>query len=155
LTAVLLILLLAFGPGLPSAGAAKSDEKLLSIARTTVYGALLGGLLGLASTLIVDEDHRGDAVRWGVALGTFGGFAYAIASQGGDDDFDDFSLRHPRSRLPGLDPTWSEGEGSRRLGALGYVPNVQVLDRDRLLSGIEVIHGGLEEESGGEEESGE
>jgi hypothetical protein len=149
--AAALIIVLAFGPGLSPAQAARSDEKLLSVARTTVYGALLGGLLGLASTLVVDEDHRGDAVRWGVALGTFGGFAYGIATFQDEDEFDDFSLRQQEHRLPGSSLTLAGVEGSGRFSALGYMRNVQVLDRDRLLSGIEVRNGGLEEEDGGEE----
>ena len=147
--AALLIFLLAFGTGAPTARAATSDEKLLSIAKTTIFGALLGGLLGLASTLIVDEDHRGNAVRCGVALGTFGGFAYGVATFDEDDDLDDFSFRPAGSRLREVDGNAYGAEGSRRLGALGYAQNVQVLDRDRLLSGIEVRNGGLEKENGG------
>jgi hypothetical protein len=151
--AIMLLLLLSNGSAVTSANAAASDENLLRITKTTIYGALLGGLLGLASTLIVEEDHRDDAVRWGVALGTFGGFAYGVATLKDTNDFDDFSLRRFESRLRDVDARASNIEGSARLGALGCLglEHAHVHERHHYLPGIEVSNDSLEEEDRGEE----
>lgn len=76
----------------PAASAGTSEQRLLSITKTTVYGALLGGILGLASALVVHEGYEDDAIRWGVALGAFSGFIYGAVTHEGSDDF---SLTRP------------------------------------------------------------
>lgn len=81
----------------PPADADGREDRLLSITKTTVYGALLGGILGFTSALVVRDGYEDDAVRWGIVLGAFGGFAYGITSPE-EDDWDDFSFR--RSSLP-------------------------------------------------------
>jgi len=84
-----LALLLAGAPGLPVRAAGASDEGMVSIGKNAVYGALTGLLLGGVVALVSDEDSRGDAIRWGVVIGTFGGVAYGIyeVSTGGDNAF--------------------------------------------------------------------
>jgi hypothetical protein len=84
-----------------------TEDRMLTIAKTTVYGALLGGVLGLASALVVKEEYRDDAIRWGVAGGTFGGFLYGVLSSGKSDDFS-------------LGP---EEPGAGREGARGWAPS--------------------------------
>ena len=141
------------------AAAGRSEEKLASITKTTVYGGLLGGLLGLAAALIVEEDRRDDAVRWGVALGAFGGFAFGVVSR--EEEYDDLSRSLiERSLTAGTIPG-STGLGSAFRGrpglpptslkptALGYVTSRP----------LEVLHGCLEEEDreeeAGDQEAGE
>ncbi len=100
----LAVLLIAFLLGLmsreialpPAASAGGAEHRLLSITKTTVYGAILGGILGLASALVVREGYEDDAIRWGVAVGAFSGFIYGAL---GSEDSDDFSLDpRPESR---------------------------------------------------------
>lgn len=142
---VLLVLAMLSGSTVTPARASLSDEKLQEITRTTIYGAVLGGLLGLASALVVDKDYRDDAVRWGVALGSFGGFAFGVASSG-DDDLDDFSFNLDRRR-PGRADSNGVGAGLMDGGrSSDQMRNVQKAVRSKLLSGIEVSHGALEEE---------
>jgi hypothetical protein len=101
LASALLLTLLSRELALPSVAAAGSSEKrLLSITKTTVYGALLGGILGLAGALVVREGYEDDSIRWGVAVGAFSGFAYGALSH---EDSDEFSLG------PGRD---SKGDGA-------------------------------------------
>ncbi len=63
----------------------------MTVARNTVLGGVTGLVLGGTLTLVVDEDQRDDVVRWGVVIGTFGGFGLGIwaASRGQDDLFAD------------------------------------------------------------------
>lgn len=53
------------------------ENPMISIAKSTLYGAATGVLLGLALTLVVDED-TGDILKWSFVGGTFGGFLYGI-----------------------------------------------------------------------------
>jgi hypothetical protein len=71
---------------------ARADEagNLLTVAKTTLFGGLIGLVLGGVTALVVDSDNRDDAVRWGIVIGSFGGFGYgiwAISQQSGDDFF--------------------------------------------------------------------
>lgn len=101
--AVLLVGTLIAGVAAPPVQAKTTEQKLLSITKTTIYGALLGGLLGLAGALVVKESARDDTIRWGVAVGSIAGFAYGIMNQD-DEDSGDFSLRLPaRMNRQGLD----------------------------------------------------
>lgn len=72
---------------------ARAQDDILLIGKSALYGAATGLLLGGVTALVVDSNDRGDAVRWGIVLGTFGGFAYGIykVSRGDEDMF----LRHP------------------------------------------------------------
>jgi hypothetical protein len=45
-------------------------------------GLVLGGVL----TLVVDDEDRDDVVRWGVVIGTFGGFGFGIYEATRNDD---------------------------------------------------------------------
>ncbi|MBU1700737.1 MAG: hypothetical protein KJ970_01645 [Candidatus Eisenbacteria bacterium] len=67
--------------------AARAEEPMLTITKNTLYGALTGLVLGGTLTLVVDEEKRDDVVRWGVVIGTFGGFGFGLytASRGGED----------------------------------------------------------------------
>lgn len=85
--ALVLSILLAGAPGLPvRTASAGGDEGMLSIGKNAVYGALTGLLLGGVVALVSDEDSRGDAIRWGVVIGTFGGVAYGIYELSTGDD---------------------------------------------------------------------
>ncbi len=53
------------------------ENPVVSIAKSTLYGGATGVLLGLALTLVVDED-KGDILKWSFVGGTFGGFLYGI-----------------------------------------------------------------------------
>ncbi|MFQ5674816.1 MAG: hypothetical protein ACE5G1_02880 [bacterium] len=53
------------------------ENPVISIAKSTLYGAATGVLLGLALTLVVDED-TGDILKWSFVGGTFGGFLFGI-----------------------------------------------------------------------------
>lgn len=63
---------------LSPAPAQASDNGVLQVMKSALYGGVAGLLLGGVLTLVVDSDSRDDVVRWGVVLGTFGGFAYGI-----------------------------------------------------------------------------
>ncbi len=105
LASAVLVALLSRELALPSEAAAGASEKrLLSITKTTVYGALLGGILGLAGALVVRDGYEDDSIRWGVAVGAFSGFAYGALSH---DDSDEFSL------APGRGRQGNEASGSR------------------------------------------
>ncbi len=53
------------------------ENPVVSIAKSTLYGAATGVLLGLALTLVVNED-TGDVIKWSFVGGTFGGFLIGI-----------------------------------------------------------------------------
>lgn len=110
---VLLLGLMAWQTTVPSvARAASTEKRLLSITKTTVYGALLGGVLGLASALVVREGYEDDAIRWGVAVGAFSGFIFGALSP---EESDEFSLgrRSDPGALARLDDF--RGSGSDRI----------------------------------------
>lgn len=71
------------GPAVASA----DDSTIIQISKSTVYGGLLGLLLGSAVAIVVEED-RDEPIRWGLVIGVFGGFAYGVyAASTGRDDF--------------------------------------------------------------------
>lgn len=53
------------------------ENPVVTIGKSTLYGAGTGLLLGLALTLVVDED-TGDVLKWSFVTGTFGGFLLGI-----------------------------------------------------------------------------
>jgi hypothetical protein len=53
------------------------SNPMVSVFKSTIYGAGAGTLLGLA-VAVADEDDDSDPVRWGFVAGTFFGFAYGI-----------------------------------------------------------------------------
>jgi len=53
------------------------ENPVLTIGKSTLYGAGTGVLLGLALTLVVDED-TGDVLKWSFVGGTFGGFLIGV-----------------------------------------------------------------------------
>ncbi|MFQ5750432.1 MAG: hypothetical protein ACE5HI_00425 [bacterium] len=53
------------------------ENPVVTIAKSTLYGAATGTLLGLALSLVVDED-TGDILKWSFVGGTFGGFLFGI-----------------------------------------------------------------------------
>jgi hypothetical protein len=60
-----------------------SENPVITIGKSTLYGGATGLLLGLALSLVVDED-TGDIVKWSFVGGTFGGFflgAYHVATR--------------------------------------------------------------------------
>jgi hypothetical protein len=82
----MLLLLVA---GLPRPAAA--EEPLLTVMKNTLLGAATGLILGGTLTLVVEDDSRSEVIRWGVVVGTFGGFALgtALAWRGEEDLFPD------------------------------------------------------------------
>lgn len=59
------------------------ENPVVTIGKSTLYGAGTGLLLGLALSLVVNED-TGDVVKWSFVTGTFGGFflgVYHVASR--------------------------------------------------------------------------
>jgi hypothetical protein len=56
-----------------------SENPVLEVAKSTLWGALAGLVVGGAIALIdSDNDHNGDIVRWGFVGGTFLGMGYGI-----------------------------------------------------------------------------
>ena len=53
------------------------ENPVVTIGKSTLYGAGTGLLLGLALALVVEED-TGDIMRWSFVTGTFGGFLFGI-----------------------------------------------------------------------------
>jgi hypothetical protein len=145
-----LLFLASIGTPSRPAWAGRSEDRLLTITKTTVYGALLGGLLGVASALVVKEDKRDNAIRWGITLGAFTGCIYGVVDTA-EEDSDELSLRRPEPVLPGdLDlvrgwrlggPAAASGRGPVLLTGHGECPRP-----------AEVLDGGLEEEEDGGEE---
>ncbi|MEZ4648926.1 MAG: hypothetical protein R3E97_09115 [Candidatus Eisenbacteria bacterium] len=104
-TALLVLVTFLHIPLAPVVPAAQAeDNTMIRIAKSTVYGGLLGLLLGGAVAIVVD-DNRDEPIRWGLVLGMFGGFAYGIysASTGRDDFFmrEGTGIDASRYRLPG------------------------------------------------------
>jgi len=91
-----LLLVAALLPGPPSA---RADEPIMTIAKNMLLGGATGMILGGTLTLVVDEDQRGEVVRWGVVIGTFAGFALGTAlALRGDEDL--LSAAPTPKRLP-------------------------------------------------------
>ena len=55
-----------------------SENPMVEIARSTMYGGLTGLLLGYAVALADKGGDDGDIVRWGFVGGTFFGFGYGL-----------------------------------------------------------------------------
>ncbi len=81
---VLVIGLLAcvLGRGSASAGVnverTSSENPMLEVAKSTVYGGLAGLVLGSAVALVNNGSNDGDIIKWGFAGGTFLGFGYGL-----------------------------------------------------------------------------
>jgi len=116
---VLAALLLQPAPATGPSPARAETNPILSMTKDAVYGAAMGLFLSGVLTLVVDADKREDTVRWGVVIGTFGGFAYGVYETAlrGEGEF---SLKAPgRSEPPpgaGAPPIGSEFLGRRQLG---------------------------------------
>jgi len=54
------------------------SNPMVSVFKSTLYGAGAGTLLGLAIAVADESTDNSDAVRWGFVAGTFFGFAYGI-----------------------------------------------------------------------------
>lgn len=54
-----------------------SENPVVTIGKSTFYGGATGLLLGLALTLVIEED-TGDILKWSFVGGTFGGFLLGI-----------------------------------------------------------------------------
>lgn len=78
---------------------ARAADPLLTVLRNTLLGGVTGLVLGGAVGLVTDEDHRGDVVRWGFVLGTFGGFAMGVnlAARGDEGLFEIAAGPQPRA----------------------------------------------------------
>ena len=147
----ILCLALLVGGAAPDSSAASRERKLLSTAKTTIYGALLGSLLGLATSLVVRDGYKDDAVRWGIVLGAFGGFVYGVTEQE-EDDLDLLSARPPaalplclersRSRMPGT----FFGAPSPGRGKDGYGGQQEEGGCEEALAGGRLGEGGQERE---------
>ncbi|HTO91690.1 MAG TPA: hypothetical protein VMJ70_11225 [Candidatus Sulfotelmatobacter sp.] len=56
-----------------------SENGMVEIARSTIYGALAGLVVGGAIELAAKDDS-GEPLRWGIVIGTFAGLGYGIYS---------------------------------------------------------------------------
>jgi len=54
-----------------------AENPMVTIGKSTLYGAGTGLLIGLALTLVVDGE-TGDIMKWSFIGGTFGGFAMGL-----------------------------------------------------------------------------
>ncbi len=54
-----------------------SENPMVEVFRSTIYGGLAGLVVGSAIAL-VDESHSGNAVKWGFVGGTFLGLGYGL-----------------------------------------------------------------------------
>jgi hypothetical protein len=68
---------------------AGASEPILTVLKNTLLGSATGLILSGAATLVVHDEDRADVVRWGVVVGTFGGFALGVvrAIRGDEDVF--------------------------------------------------------------------
>lgn len=56
-----------------------AENPMVEVYRSTLYGGLVGLLLGGAVALATeDDDQDGDVIRWSIVAGTFFGFAYGL-----------------------------------------------------------------------------
>ena len=51
---------------------------MAAVFKSTIYGGGAGLLLGLALTLVDEDDDDGEPVKWGFVAGTFFGFGYGL-----------------------------------------------------------------------------
>jgi len=51
---------------------ARAGDPWLTVLKNTLRRDVTGLVLGGAASLVTDDDHRGDALRWGFVIGTFG-----------------------------------------------------------------------------------
>ena len=72
------LLLSATAGSWPSTAAAEEENKILTATKSALYGGAAGLLLGGVAALVVNRDDRDNAMRWGVVVGTFSGFAYGL-----------------------------------------------------------------------------
>jgi len=84
IVALMLAGLLACALLAPAAGAAvnversSSENPMLEVAKSTVYGGLAGLVLGSAIALVNNGNNDGDIIKWGFVGGTFLGFGYGL-----------------------------------------------------------------------------
>ena len=121
----------------PSAPARAEENKIWTATKTSLYGAAAGALLGSVALLVEKRDPRLMTVRWGVVIGTFGGFAYGlwdVGHQHGDlslvprvrgrdgdlsaDALEPMALASAASRSAAAIP---QGHPGRRLGQTSFV----------------------------------
>ncbi|MBM3287928.1 MAG: hypothetical protein FJY88_11355 [Candidatus Eisenbacteria bacterium] len=136
---LLLSVLLSISASPECAWAGGADSKMKAITKTTLYGALLGGLLGLASALVVRDGYEDDAVRWGIVSGTFAGFIYGILSDEESDEFSilrDTDVRASRSSLDlwgdGPSPHWRLAPLKQARFTAGLVPASPEVSHDAI-----------------------
>ena len=55
-----------------------SENPMVEVARSTMYGGLTGLLLSGALALAVDNNNDADYLKWGFVAGTFFGFGYGL-----------------------------------------------------------------------------
>jgi hypothetical protein len=83
IVSVLLILAMTAGIGAPAAAAVNversgSENPMVEVARSTIYGGLTGLVLGGAIAWARDGDNGYNIVRWGFVAGSFFGFGYGL-----------------------------------------------------------------------------
>lgn len=59
------------------------ENPVVEVARSTMWGAIGGTILGLAAAVVVEDG--GEAVKWGFVAGTFGGFLWGVVYATGRD----------------------------------------------------------------------
>ncbi len=73
------------------------DNPVVEVARSTMWGAIGGTILGLAAALVVEDG--GEAVKWGFVAGTFGGFIWGVVYATGRSDPGNASMQ-TTARIP-------------------------------------------------------
>jgi len=81
------------------------DNPVVEVARSTMWGAIGGTILGLAAALVVEDG--GEAVKWGFVAGTFGGFIWGLVYASGRDASQYAHLIEQREAAGSLLPAFS------------------------------------------------
>lgn len=96
-----------------------SENPVLEVAKSTLYGGLAGIVLGGALALVVDEDSRGDVFKWcfvgGTLVGTAAGI-YFVATRPAPKAMLEFE--DGKAHLAAVPPTLA-ADGSMRLRIVG------------------------------------
>lgn len=79
-------------------------DAIVEVAKNTLYGAATGFVLGAATSLVMEKGDKNDAVRWGIVIGTFGGFLYGVY----EVTRNDYSYVPPDEELDPLVAAWGQ-----------------------------------------------
>ncbi len=89
-----------------------SENPMVEVAKSTIYGGFTGLLLGSAVAL-VNDGGDGQAIKWGFVAGTFFGFGYGFYHVHSRPRAGLIELEQGRVRLAAVPPTFEPGRGMR------------------------------------------